>query len=135
MVNRAAFSMIELVFAIVVIAVTVLSLPMMTDVSSNSSANTMKAEEAIFEAYVKALEVTDGNYSSLAEESGSALTTGAGNAQGLKYSFTADVSLTPGSGFGSLDVGDNNISLVTVDVKEGSDVVARLYTYDFNVQR
>ena len=128
--------MIELIFAIVVIAVTVLSLPMMTDVTSSGSSDTIKAEEAIFEAYVKALEVTDGNYSSLAEENGSVLVTGGGTAQGFKFSnFKADVTITQGSGFGAFDVGDGNISFITVSVKDGSDVVSKLYTYDFNIQR
>ena len=136
MVKRVAFSMIELVFAIVVIAVTVLSLPMMTDVTSSSSADTMKEDEAIFEAYVKALDVTDGNYSTLAAENDTALVIGGGSAQGFKFSnFKADVAISQGTGFGSLDVGDNNISLVTVSVKDGNDVVVKLYTYDFNVQR
>ena len=135
MVKHTAFSMIELVFAIVVIAVTVLSLPMMSDVTSTGNADMMKAEEAIFEAYVKALEVTDGNYSSLAPQTDSTLVTGSGSAQGLKYDFKADVAITPGSGFGDKDIGDNNISLVAVSIKDGSDVVAKIYTYDFNVQR
>ena len=127
--------MIELIFAIVVIAMIVLSLPMMTDITSNSSADTMQTEEAVFGAYVKALEVTDVNYSSLANETNSPITTGAGSAQGLKNTFKADVTVTQGDGFGTLDVGDNNISLVTVSVKKGNEVMARIYTYDFNVQR
>lgn len=137
MVKRYAFTMIELIFAIVVIAIVVLSLPMMTDIISNSSADTMKNEEAIFAAYVKAIEVTDGNYSSLAPETDSDVRVGSGiaTAQGLKYDLKADVVITPGSGFGTLDVGDNNISLVTISIKDSDGVAVRLYTYDFNVTR
>ncbi len=135
MVKRFAFSMIELVFAIVVVAVTVLSLPLMTDVTSTSSADTMKEEEAIFEAYVKALEVTDGVYGALSNETDTTLTTGSGYAQGLKYPFKVDVTVTRGSGFGDRDAGDQNISLVSVSVKDSGEVVAKLYAYDFNVTR
>lgn len=136
MVNRAAFSMIELIFAIVVIAITVLSLPMMTDVTSSSSADTMKAEEAIFEAYVKALEVTDGAFlTSGYSDTNSSLVTASAQTQGLKYNLQADVNVTQGGGFGGLDAGDNNISFVSITVKDGADTVAKIYTYDFNVQR
>lgn len=47
--NRLAFSMIELIFAIVIIAITVLSLPMMSQIASKGVENTL-VQEAIFAA-------------------------------------------------------------------------------------
>jgi len=49
MVKRSAFTLIELLFAIVVISITVLSLPMMTQVSATST-NANLVQEAIFAA-------------------------------------------------------------------------------------
>ncbi len=148
MVKRYAFTMIELIFAIVVIALVVLSLPMMSDVTANTSANTMKTEEAIFQAYVKALEVTDSNYSSLVDQNQTDIITTTSDqnyatpsdkSQTIKYHtvLKSDVLISqgPASGFGGLDGGDNNISLVTVTIKDDDGVIAKVYTYDFNVQR
>ena len=135
MVKRSAFSMIELIFAIVVIAVTVLSLPMMTGVTASSNADIMKAEEAVFEAYVKILEVTSGKYDTLSNETNATLVSGSGSVQGLKYPFVADVTITSGNGFGGLDTGDANISLVSVGIKDKDEVVAKMYAYDFNLSR
>lgn len=47
MVNRYAFSMIELIFAIVVIGITVISLPVMTEVNSKGLENAL-VQEVIF---------------------------------------------------------------------------------------
>ncbi|SFV57791.1 hypothetical protein MNB_SM-7-1416 [hydrothermal vent metagenome] len=136
MVKRSAFSMIELIFAIVIIAVMMLSLPMMTDVTSSGSLNTMKAEEAIFEAYVKLLDVTDGGYDTLENEDNVSLTDNSGVEEGLKFAYKADVSITSGSGFGDRDSGDDNISLVSVTVKdEDGNEIAKMFSYDFNVTR
>ncbi len=147
MVRRYAFTMIELIFAIVIIAIAVLSLPMMTDVTTSGSADTMKVEEAVFEAYVKALEVTDRNYSYLssADENGTVTTvvdqnfslSHPQNTLKTHTRFKGFFSVTqgPADGFGGLDGGDSNISLVTITIKDDDGVVAKLYTYDFNVQR
>jgi len=48
-VRRAAFTLIELIFAIVIIAISVISLPMMSQVTSKSMENSL-AQEAIFTA-------------------------------------------------------------------------------------
>lgn len=47
--SRFAFTMIELIFAIVIIAITVLSLPMMTQINSRTMGNNL-IQEAIFAA-------------------------------------------------------------------------------------
>ena len=49
MYHRSAFTMIELIFAIVIIAITVISLPMMLQVTSKGMKNNL-AQEAIFAA-------------------------------------------------------------------------------------
>ena len=49
---RAAFSMIELVFAIVIIAISALSLPMMTQATSLGVYKNLETQEAIFKAVV-----------------------------------------------------------------------------------
>ncbi len=49
MLNRYAFTMIELIFAIVIIAISVLSLPMMTQVNARGVENSL-VQEAIFAA-------------------------------------------------------------------------------------
>ena len=57
MVRRSAFTLIELIFAIIVIAITVVSLPMMNQVLANST-NTNLIQEAIFAAATELNEVT-----------------------------------------------------------------------------
>ena len=150
MVKRYAFTMIELIFAIIVISIVVLALPSMTDVISNSAKDTMRDEEAIFQAYVKALEVTDGNYSALPSNIASingTITTAVDTLHSAPsdisntikshaiYKSYASITQGPASGFGGNDGGDNNISLVTVTIEDNDGVIAKLYTYDFNVQR
>ena len=56
---RTAFTMIELIFAIVVIAIAVVSLPMMMQVNSKGMENNL-AQEAIFGASVELMQATTG---------------------------------------------------------------------------
>lgn len=133
--------MIELVFAIVIVAIGVVSLPMMTQVTTDSTADTLQIEEAIFEAYVKALEITDSPYDELnaTQASGSVADIASGSKEsGLKYGYTATVTINPvGSrGFGGLSQNDGNISEVSVTLKdESGNPMVVLYAYDFNVSR
>lgn len=57
MVSRYGFSLIELIFAIVIIGITVLSLPMVNQVTSNTIENNL-AQEAIFAAAVTVNQAT-----------------------------------------------------------------------------
>jgi len=50
--NRLAFTMIELIFAIVIIAITVVSMPMMTQVTSSGASKNLELQEAIYKAIV-----------------------------------------------------------------------------------
>jgi prepilin-type N-terminal cleavage/methylation domain-containing protein len=56
-VRRAAFTLIELIFAIVIIAITVFSLPMMTQITSNNIEDSL-VQEAIFAAAAQLNEAT-----------------------------------------------------------------------------
>lgn len=57
MVKKSAFTLIELIFAIVIIAITVLTLPMMTRITSKGIENSI-VQEAIFAAATELNEVT-----------------------------------------------------------------------------
>ena len=57
MVRRAAFTLIELIFAIVIIAMTVFSLPMLTQITSNNIEDSL-VQEAIFAAAAELNEAT-----------------------------------------------------------------------------
>ena len=133
--------MIELIFAIVVVAITVMSLPLMTDVTLSGSADRTKAEEAIFEAYVKALEITDGTYGTAPSDTNITQISLSDRSAGLKYYAKMDVSISLGSGFGGLDQNDTNISKVSVTVllspekSSGFKQVAKIHAYDFNISR
>lgn len=61
MVSRFGFSLIELIFAIVIIGITVLSLPMMNQVTSNTIENNL-VQEAIFAAAVTVNQTTSYNW-------------------------------------------------------------------------
>ena len=56
---RTAFTMIELIFAIVIIAISVVSLPMMMQVNSKGMENNL-AQEAIFAASVELMQASSG---------------------------------------------------------------------------
>ena len=69
MVRRAAFTLIELIFAIVIIAISVMSLPMMSQVVSKGIDANM-VQEAIFAAATELNEVTTANWDDQSMESG-----------------------------------------------------------------
>ena len=134
MVKRHAFSMIELIFAIVIIAVTMLSLPMMTDVTSTASERNMEGDEAIFEAYVKAVEATDKKFTDLSSVgSTSVLEAGAATSKtGFKFSHNYSITVTSPATFAGVTSAD--IKKVTVTIFDSSgDVITKLYTYKFNM--
>ncbi len=135
MVKRYAFSMIELIFAIVIIAVTMLSLPMMTDVTSKGSERNLESDEAIFEAYVKAVEATDRKFNDLnSTASSSVLEAGASTTkEGLKYAHNYTVSVATPASFGDV-TNSADIKKVTVTILDADgNVITRLYTYKFNM--
>lgn len=68
MVKRSAFTFIELIFAIIIIAITVISLPMVTQVTSKN-ANSNVVQEAIFAAATELNEVTTVHWDENASDS------------------------------------------------------------------
>ncbi len=125
--------MIELVFAIVVIAIGILSLPMMSDVTTTGSAQNLEADEAIFEAYIKAVEATDETFAKLKSSTGlsSVVSGGAGQLSGLKFDHKYRIDVSSPATFGS-DTNSNDIKKVVVTVTDaGGNVITRLTTYKF----
>ena len=60
--QKAAFTMIELIFAIVIIAITVMSLPMVTQVTGKAIENSI-VQEAIFASSAQLMDATSGYWS------------------------------------------------------------------------
>jgi len=135
MVKKSAFTMIELIFAIVVIAIGVLSLPMMNSVLAKGGANTLKYDESIFEGYVKALEVTDSNFSALGSSADNDVISGSeATLAGLKFKNTYDVTVTNPASFAD-EINSADIKKVTIAIKDkDGKIITKLYTYKFNIQ-
>jgi prepilin-type N-terminal cleavage/methylation domain-containing protein len=142
MVRRYGFTMIELIFAIVIIAISVMSLPMMTQVTTSSSITNLESDEAIFAAYVKALEATDENFSAVSSTTIDAVAQddANGSLQGLKFEQNYVVDVTTNGSFGS-NTNDANIKKVAVYICDKTQTttagcknnpVTVLYTYKFN---
>jgi len=133
MVRRYAFSMIELIFAIVIVAITVLSLPMLSEVSTKSSTNNLKASEAVFEAYVKAVESTDENFTALTDIAKTSVIEGSSSLAGLKFSNDFSVEVTNNASFGAtLNSADVKKVQVTIYDEQGNEIT-KLTTYKFNM--
>ena len=135
MVKRYAFSMIELIFAIVIVAITVMSLAMMRDVTSTSTINSINVDEASFEAYLKAIEATDETFDNVNSDTTKRSIIGSGNAEtleGLKNDNKYDISVSTPATFG-LDANSNDIKKVTITIYDKNDnEITKLYTYKFN---
>ena len=138
MVKRYAFSMIELIFAIVIIAVTMLSLPMMTDVTSKGSERNMKGDEAIFEAYVKAVEATDKKFADVNSTATtnwviSSAATNRTSKEGFKFDHKYKVNMNTPASFGDVN-NSADIKKITVTIVDSDgNVITKLYTYKFNM--
>ena len=134
MVKRYAFSMIELIFAIVIIAVIVMSLAMMRQVTSKSALNNLSVDESAFEAYVKALEATDQTFDTLSSTTKTSIIGSgeAGTLEGIKFDNQYDINVTNPASFG-LDSNSDDIKKVTVTIyDENNKTITKLYTYKFN---
>ena len=134
MVKRFGFSMIELIFAIVIVAVAVMSLPMMTQVTSKGSERNLKADEAIFEAYVKAVETTDQTFDEIPIGTSSLKDAMQGSAslQGLKYETKYKVTVEPAT-FAD-ETNTSQIKKITVTIYDDKGkVITQLHTYKFKM--
>ncbi len=134
MVNRTAFSMLELIFAIVLIAISVMSLPMLTQVTSDTSIQNIESDEAIFEAYVKAVEATDETFASIGNV-GLTSVLKAGDATslaGLKYAHQYKIDVTTPATFAG--VTSTNIKELKITITDANgNVLTVLKTYKFNM--
>ncbi len=128
--------MIELIFAIVIIAIGVMSLPMMTQVTSNASAKNLEYDEAIFEAYVKAVEATDEPFAAVVSKSKAPVLENnvSGSLAGLKFKHQYDVVVSTPASFDPGVAASADIKKVTVTIYDENDnVLTRVYTYKFNM--
>ena len=66
-INRYAFTMIELIFAIVVISISIMSLPVITNVASKAIENNL-VQEAIFGASAELMDATVGCWDERSKE-------------------------------------------------------------------
>jgi len=133
--KKSAFTMIELIFAIVVIAVGVLSLPMMNSVLAKGGANTLKYDESIFEGYIKALEITYSNFFAISSSTGNDIANeDEATFAGLKFKNTYDVTVTNPASFAD-ELNSVDIKKITIAIKDkDGKIITKLYTYKFNIQ-
>ncbi len=123
-VKRFAFSMIELIFAIVVVSIAIVSLPILSSTSTNTTVSNIEIEEALFKAYVYALQTTDKAFSDVNTTSKISAQTQSGNISGYKYNqqYKIDVTTT------------GDIKKVDVTIYDENDnELVKLYTYKFNI--
>jgi type II secretory pathway pseudopilin PulG len=130
--------MIELIFAIVIIAIGVMSLPMVSSVTAQGSANNLQYDEAIFEAYVRAMEVVSGDYDTItpaAVNTSMDATTNGVRLYGLKYENKVDLSIDSNSSFlGKGAAQGYGVKKITVSVKNpDGDLLTKLTVFKFNI--
>jgi len=136
MMKKNAFTMIELVFAIVIIAIGVISLPMMTQVTTQTTANNLQYDEAIFEAYVKAVEATDEPFASVSAKAKAPVldANASGSLAGLKFRHKYDIAVNTPVSFDPGVAATSDIKKVTVTIYDENDnILTRVYTYKFNM--
>jgi prepilin-type N-terminal cleavage/methylation domain-containing protein len=132
---RKGFSLIELVFAIVIVGVTVISLPVVVSVNSNTDANNLEADEAVFEAFVKAVEATDETFAKLTSVAKTDVIENSknGSLTGLKFKNKYKITVTQNASFGA-DTNSADIKKVMVEIFDKDDkLITKLYTYKFNM--
>lgn len=137
--GRGAFSMIELIFAIVVIAISALSLPMMTQTTSTGVFKNLETQEAIFKAVVltkKAIgEYSFANIDNVAKSSYTAVESGSVGLTEYKFPHYYTLTTATGASFGTL-VASADVKKVTTSIYklEGSTytLMATFSAYKFN---
>ena len=133
MVRRGGFTFIELLFAIVIVAITVLSLPMMTQVTSTNEERGIGSEEAIFKAFVKSIEVTDEKFDDIASKDKSDAQTAQGSLAGYKFFHKYSVEVTNPASFGE-DTNNGDIKKIKINIYDSNgNLVTVLYTYKFKI--
>lgn len=132
---RTAFTLIELIFAIVIIAISVVSLPMLSQATSSGVGKNLETQEAIFKALVLTKSaVADNNFTkiddldfSLAKDI--AIGTGL---QDYKFPQKYTLTITNPATFGT----DTNASIKKITTKifaeDGTTLLASFSAYKFN---
>jgi len=138
--SRKGFTLIELIFAIVVIAVTVMSLPMVSEVTTNSSASNLEVKELVFETYVQALQTAEDEFANVSSSGSSTVVerTTTDKILGLKQDNTVTITVTSNAEF---DPNENNATIkaktkkIAVSVTSARDntIYAKFYVFDFDI--
>ncbi len=138
--SRKGFTLIELIFAIVVIAITVMSLPMVARVTNDSSASNLEVKELVFEAYVQALQTAEDEFTDINSSGSSTVVerTTTDKILGLKQDNTVTITVTGNEVF---DPNESNASIkaktkkiaVTVASARDNTVYTKFYVFDFDI--
>ena len=132
---RKAFTLIELIFAIVIIAISVVSLPTMIQATSSGVAKNLETQEAILKAIVLTKTAIGENSFTTIDEVEETTKTAISDDTGLEdYKFDQKYTLTieqPAT-FGE----DTNASIKKITTKifneDGSKLIASFSAYKFN---
>lgn len=131
---KRAFTLIELIFAIVIIGISFMSVPMMIQVTSTGVAKNLETQEAIFKAIVITKSaVGENNFTNvdtLIQETPTVLTDAVGMSD---YKFTQKYTLnvtTPATFNGETN---NDYKKITTNIYNSSDeLLASFSAYKFN---
>lgn len=134
---KAAFSMLELIFAIVMIGISVLALPMVNQVTTEGIVHSIDAQEGLYKAIVMTKYETMKNHTYTTLDTAKVTTatpiqTGSSASDGLQgykydHSYTMDVT---NSSFGGTTTG---VKKVTTNIyNEESELVVQLIAYKFD---
>lgn len=131
---KNAFTMIELIFAIIVIAISVVSLPTMIQATSSGVEKNLEAQEAIFKAIVLTKSAIGTNDFTTLDNVAVTTKTSIQNDVGLiDYKFNQKYTLTVAAG--ATFNGDTNASIkkVTTNIFNQNDqLIASFSAYKFN---
>ena len=132
--KKSAFTMIELIFAIVIIGISALSLPMMTQASSSGVAINIETQEAIFKAIVKTKEaITESTFATIdnyQKTNKTQITDSVGLTE-YKFNQKYTLSVTASATFN----GQSNADIKKIETKiyrEDNSHLATFIAYKFN---
>ena len=132
--KRLAFTMIELIFAIVIIAITVVSLPMMTQVTASGASDNLEAQEAIFKAIVLTKTMAGENTFTSIDGVATSVKTDISEFEGLlnyKFNQTYTLEVTPNATFN----GETNANIKKITTKiysQSNELITSFSAYKFN---
>lgn len=132
--SYSGFTLIELIFAIVIIAITVVSLPTMIDVTSSNVIKNVETQEAIFKALVLTKSAIGENsfvdIDSIEKSTQTAVTDSVGLVN-YKFNQKYTLTITPNATFNGETSGD--IKKVTTTIFNDTSIpIASFSAYKFN---